>query len=165
VSLAAILLLAVGACGFQLRGDVELPPGVSVVQVQAPNQTLTDEITVFLEAAGARAISGPEGADASLLLSGESFERRVLAVDPNTGKAREYELSYRVSYRMSRADGGVLLAPDTVNLLRDYVFDADAVIGASREEVVLRQEMRRDAVRQILRKLEFVAEQERSAVS
>ena len=41
-----------------------------------------------------------------------------------------------------------------VNLLRDYVFNPEAVIGAGREEELLRDEMRRDAARQLMRRVE-----------
>ena len=40
-----------------------------------------------------------------------------------------------------------------VSLLRDYVADADAVLGKSREEGVLHAEMRRDAAAQIMRRV------------
>jgi len=46
-----------------------------------------------------------------------------------------------------------VLGSQSVSLLRDYVFDPDAVIGKSREEGVLREEMRRDAAQQILRRI------------
>jgi len=94
-----------------------------------------------------------DGADASIDVTSEVFDRRVLSVDPNTGKEREFELAYTVAFNVVRGDGAPVLSGQSINLLRDYVFDADAVIGKSREEGVLIVEMRRDAAQQLLRRL------------
>ncbi len=148
-----VLILALAGCGFHLRGEVKLPANISTVRIEAPNRLLQDELSIYLKAGGAHVTTRAEPADATLALSGEDFQRRVLSVDPNTGKAREYELAYTVSVSMTRADGSVLLAPQQVRLVRDYVYDQDAVLGKSREEDVLRDEMRRDAVQQVLRRM------------
>ena len=47
----------------------------------------------------------------------------------------------------------MLVNRQTVSLVRDYVFDTDQVIGKSREQNVLRKEMRRDAAQRILTRL------------
>lgn len=149
--LAALVLLS--GCGFHLRGGAVLPENVSRVYLSGGNQVLRDELTVFLEDAGAQVVSNREQADAVIAVNDEGYDRRVLSVDPRTGKSREFELAYSMSYSVSRSDGSPLLAPQRVQLTRDYVFDPDAVIGKSREEDVLRREMRRDAVQQMLRQM------------
>jgi len=153
---AGLLLLCtcmVTSCGFRPRGAVELPADVRQVFVQAP-AAITDELEVFLDAGGARLIDNREEADAVIAVQSEAYHRRVLSVDPNTGKEREFELVYTVSFAVRREDGSMLVAPQTVKLRRDYVFDAEAVIGKGREEGVLRDEMRRDAAQSIVRRME-----------
>ena len=66
---------------------------------------------------------------------------------------REFELSYSVSFELRKTDGTVLVEHQTVSLVRDYLFDADQVIGKSREQNVLKKEMRRDAAQRILTRL------------
>ena len=148
----AIALFLLAGCGFHLRGAPTLPEGVSTVRIEGPTY-LAQEIAVFLESAGVRVTDSRENADAILLVGRETFDQRTLSFDPNTGKEREFELAYRTTYRLQGADGRDLLPAQSVTLLRDYVFDADAVIGKSRERGVLHEEMRRDAAQQILRGL------------
>ena len=88
-----------------------------------------------------------------LQLSDERFSRRVLSVDSNTGKEREFELAYQVAFQVTGAGGEELVPKQTVSLVRDYVFDADAVLGKSREQSVLQAEMRRDAAARIGRSI------------
>ena len=68
-------------------------------------------------------------------------------------KEQEFELSYTVSINARTADGKILIPPEVLSVRRDYVFDRDALIGKSREESVLRIEMRQDAAQQILLRL------------
>lgn len=149
--IAAAALL--GGCGFHLRGGLDLPENIRTVQVMAP-QALRNDILALLESGGIEASTSSAEADASITVTSERFSRRVLSVDPTTGKEREFELAYTVDFGVIRRDGTQVIDSGTVNLLRDYVFDPQAVIGTSREEDVLRDEMRRDAARQLMRRVE-----------
>ncbi len=142
----------VAGCGFELRGTPRLPEGTSSVYVRAPVDIAT-ELEVYLRDAGAGLARARQDAEAILDVGAERFDQRLLSVDPNTGKEREIEVSYAVSFSLTKTDGTRLLEPQTVTLLRDYVFDADQVLGKSREQGVLHQEMRRDAAQQILRRI------------
>ena len=148
----ALSVAAAGGCGYQLRGGVSLPPALDVIHVAGP-AGIGAALTQMLESGGAGVRPGRESAKAVLRLSRERFSRRVLAADPGTGKEREIELAYSVTFRVTGGDGEELMPEQTVSLLRDYVADADAVLGKSREEGVLREEMRRDAAGQIVRRV------------
>ena len=145
--------LGLNGCGFHLRGSPPFPEDARSVYLRAPNDLLYDELVVYLNNSGAAVSDQKEGADAILDLSKEEFSSRTLSVDPDTGKEREFELSYSISFEFRKSDGTVLVKHQTVNLVRDYVFDADQVIGKSREQDVLRKEMRRDAAQRILTRL------------
>jgi LPS-assembly lipoprotein len=154
----AVMLLAalLAGCGFQLRGTEVLPPDLGALHVSAPN-VLLRETEVFLEGSNTRLVPGHDGADVVLTMGNERYDRRVLSVDPSTGKEREFQLAYSVDVRAVTRDGRTLIAPQVVTLQRDFVFERDALLGASREETVLREEMRRDAVQQILYRLRAAA--------
>ena len=148
----ALTIVATGGCGYQLRGGVSLPPALDGIHVAGP-AGIGSALTQMLESGGADIRPGSESAKAVLRLSRERFTRRVLSVDPDTGKEREIELAYSVAFRVAGGDGEELMPEQTVSLLRDYVVDAGAVLGKSREEGVLREEMRRDAAGQIARRI------------
>ncbi len=160
LSRLAIILLCLAtlsACGFSLRGRAPLPSGINAVHLQAGSAALRNHLRLALEANGARIVVEKKTADATLIIAAESFDRRVLAVDPGTGKSREFELVYNLNFHFSGRDGKALLATQQLKLRRDFVFDDDAVIGKSREEGVLIEEMRRDAASQIMRRLSALA--------
>jgi len=149
-----IILVAglLSGCGFQLRGSHATPANLHKLYVQAP-AGLADEVRVYLSGSGTDILSQRQGADVILTLSTDRYDRRVLSVDPQTGKEREFELSYTLGYHAQGADGKTLLEAGQLTLRRDYVFDRDAIIGKSREAGVLRTEMRRDAIQQVLLRL------------
>ena len=149
----ALAIAATGGCGYQLRGAVSLPPALDGIRVTGP-AGIRGALTQMLESGGAGVRQESESANAVLRLSRERFTRRVLSVDPDTGKEREIELAYSVAFRVAGGDGEELMPEQTVSLLRDYVVDTGAVLGKSREENVLREEMRRDAAGQIARRIE-----------
>ena len=146
-------MLAAAGCGYQLRGAVSLPPGLDAIHVDGP-PGIGAALVQALEGGGARIASVRDSTSALLQLSDERFDRRVLSVDPDTGKEREFELAYRVTFRLTGGDGEELVSTQTVSLLRDYVFDSDALLGASHEQGILRTEMRRDAAGQVVRRIE-----------
>jgi len=148
----AAALVAAG-CGFQMRGGTELPDTIRTVHVQGPSVSFENAFELLVESGGADVVKTAEGADAVFKVTREHFDRRVLSVDAQTGKAREYELSYTIDFSMTGTGGETYLAPQSVTLVRDFVFDPDAVLGMSREEAVLQEEMRRDAAQQILWRL------------
>ena len=148
-----LAIMTVGGCGYQLRGGLSLPPALDTIHVAGP-AGIGDALTQMLESGGASVLPEGGSAKAVLRLGRERFSRRVLSVDPDTGKEREIELAYSVAFRVvAGGDGEELMPEQTVSLLRDYVVDAGAVLGKSREENVLREEMRRDAAGQIARRL------------
>ena len=148
----ALMVVTASGCGYQLRGAVSLPSDLDGIHVAGPRD-IGAALTLVLDGGGVQVQSDRDSAKAVLRLSGELFDRRVLSVDSNTGKEREFELAYQVAFELTGADGEELLPRQMVSLVRDYVFDANEVLGKSREQAVLHAEMRRDAATQIVRRI------------
>lgn len=152
-----LLCLALTACGYHLRGKVDIPEGISAVYVKAPSRSLERTWAEELSIWGVPTAPTAEKADAILNVDNETFDRRVLSVDANTGKVTEYELAYTVRFSMSRPDASELLAPQTVTRIRNYIFNPDTVLGNESEQQLLYAEMREDAIRQVLVRLSAAA--------
>ena len=151
-SLIAALALATataGGCGYQLRGTASLPPELGAVHVTGPRD-ISAAVEQLLDGAGVQVEAAPGSAGTVLRIDDERLDRRVLSISPETGKESEFEIAYRVTFRVTGAQGEELVPMQTVSLLRDYVFDARAVLGKSREQDVLHAEMRRDAAARIV---------------
>ena len=154
--LAALVL---AGCGFHLRGGAKLPEGIDVVYLSGGSEALSSEVAEYVKIAGASVTDRAEDADAILAISGETFGRRLLSVDPNTGKEREFELSYALTFALRDPSGRPIVGDQPLKLLRDYVFYPDQVIGKSREQNVIQDEMVRDAAEQILSRLSIVLQE------
>ena len=150
---ALVIVLAaalVSACGFRPRGSITLPEDFQHVYVDAP-VNISDELAIFLESGGATLAKSRGEADAVMRVQSENYEQRVLAVDAVTGKAREFELLYTVSFSVRMKDGTMLVGPEHIVIRRVYVFDPTAVIGATQNVESLRVDMRRDAAERMIR--------------
>lgn len=90
-----------------------------------------------------------------LQLRNESYSKRVLTVDAS-GNAQEYELSYTLRVRVQGADGMVWMPDELISIQRDLRFNTSAVLATSDEETRLQEEMRRDAISQVLQLLRYV---------
>lgn len=138
-------------CGFQLRGDMVLH-GVGSIYVHASNQV--DGITPRLQrqfvAAGIELVESQEHADVSLRITRDRFDRRVLSVS-QANRVLEYELQYQVEYVLQQ--GGISQLPVMVTMTRDFVNDEENVLGTSAQASVVREELERDIVQALLRKI------------
>jgi LPS-assembly lipoprotein len=144
------------ACGFQLRGQAQLPFDSLYIAGQE-NSALIVELRRNVQAGTTTAISrDAASAQAVLKLSGEQRERDILSVNA-AGKVRELQLRYRVTVRVFNGKGDDYLAPTDFVLTRDYTFDDARVLAKESEEALLFQDMQTDLVQQILRRLSTLA--------
>lgn len=147
-------LLLLTSCGFHLRGSVELPPALSEIAVKDGATDIAPELRHAMKNAG---VLVTDSALMVLQLRAEKYGKRVLSVD-SVGRALEYGLSYSVRFSLKDEKGVTWMPEDSVTQTRDLRFDETAVLGTAREEAQLKTEMRRDAVLQILRQLQYAKE-------
>ena len=150
--LVLLFPLLLSACGFELRGAAVLPPELDKFYVSA-SKALYNDVEVFLEGSNTQLMSDRAQANVILTMSNGRYDRRILSVDPQTGFEREFELSYTLDVVATGPQGQIMLKPQSLSVRRDYVFDAGALIGSTQEEALLRIEMRRDLVQQVLYRL------------
>lgn len=146
------MLMLLSACGFHLRGAVELPEALLEMNLQDA-ATATDIAPDLRRALQRQGVTLSQAAPMKLILLGESYSKRVLSVD-SEGRVQEYGLSYGVQYSLQGPEGEWWINRESVSASRDLRFDATAVLGTGNEEAQLQQEMRRDVVNSILRRLQ-----------
>ena len=82
----------------------------------------------------------------------ETADKQILSLS-GAGRVREYRLQYRISLRAYDQKQLEWLAPEEITLRRDYSYDDTQVLAKEQEEALLYQNMRSDAVQQVLRRL------------
>ncbi|MDE2348122.1 MAG: hypothetical protein KGL92_06435 [Gammaproteobacteria bacterium] len=150
---ALAALTALAACGFHLAGSEPLP---SVLM--RPHLSFTDPYSDFardferqLQAAGAVLQPRGAGASATIEVSRDTVEQRVLSVSARNIPT-EYLLVYTVTYAV-RSVKGELLPPQTISLTQDYSFSERAVLAKEHEADMLRRQMARNLVEIAMRRI------------
>lgn len=153
----AALVLALSACGFQLRSALTLPPDLGPVRVVSVDRysPLAESLATALTRAGA-VLATPETESAAVLdLLSERWGDTPVALD-QLGRTQEYSLRYAVIFELRKADGTALVPRQTVELSRDYVSNPVNSIGTEGEREVLQREMRREMSASVLRRIDAV---------
>lgn len=91
-------------------------------------------------------------ADAQLNIIEDRRDRQILSLS-GAGRVREYELKLRVVYQLIDAKNGVFIPTSEIQLSRILSYDDSRIIAKQQEEALLYQDMERDAVAQILRRM------------
>jgi LPS-assembly lipoprotein len=146
------LTLGLTACGFQLRGNAQLP--FAAAYVEAPNSALARALRQSLNAQGKLADQAA-GAPVIIRLEGEKREKNILSLS-GSGKVREYRIESRITLSARDAAGKELIAPGEILLTRDMAYDDQQTLAKELEETELYRAMDRDALNQILRRLAYV---------
>lgn len=145
-----LVMLALTACGFQLRGVANL--SFKTLYIQGPKLSVQREIIQSVKNNNITIVDAIEDADVVLDLMHESNQKRILSLS-GSGKVREYELNYEVNFRMREASNPEWNKIQTVKMRRDYSYNDQLLLGKGEEEERINKDMRSDAVREIVRRL------------
>ena len=150
----SFLFVTLVACGFQLRGAVEVPENLKSIYVQGINlkQDLGRDLKRGLTDNGIEVLDDYQEGKAVLTVLENKADRRVLSVGSD-GKVSEFLLYGAVRFKIADGDGQVLIANEEVEAWRNFQFNQEAVLGMSEEENALRQQLNQQLVQSILRRL------------
>jgi LPS-assembly lipoprotein len=147
--LAALVLLA--GCGFKLRGTADVP--FETLYIPGSSGGIALDLKRNIQAGtDARVVDDPKQADAILEFSEEAREKDILSLT-GTGRVREFQLRYRVGWRVHDGRGGIYVPQSTIQLTRDVTFNDAEVLAKEAEEQLLFRDMQTDMVQQIMRRL------------
>ncbi len=149
------LLISAGGCGFKLR-TYSFAGSVDSFSVTGDTRSVVAlPLKRALRQAG---LAEATGADAALqveLLDQDTSRRSVSTV--GTARAGEYELEYRIRYRILDGGGQELLPPTWIERRRAYRVDAGNIVGSSEEQAILSRELVQELVAQIIRSMDAVS--------
>ena len=151
IVLTPFLVLALAGCGFQLRGTAALP--FNSVYVPGAISGIALDLARNIQAGtNAKVVNDPKAAEAIMQFTGEVREKEILSLT-GTGRVREYQLRYRVGFRVHDGKGGDYIPQQTIQLTRDVSFNDSEVLAKESEEQLLYRDMQSDMVQQIMRRL------------
>jgi len=150
-ALVVALLLTLAACGFKLRGTAEVPFETLFLPGATGGIALDLKRNIQV-GTNAKVVDDPGKAEAVLQFTEETRQKEVLSLT-GAGRVREFQLRYRVGFRVHDGKGGEYIPQSTIQLTRDVTFNDTEILAKEQEEQILFRDMQADMVQQILRRL------------
>lgn len=150
IALLVLCVLAIAGCGFQLRGAADLP--FETLYVPATGGIGLDIKRSIRAGTRTQVVDDPKGAQAVLEFTQEAREKIILSLN-SAGRVNEFELRYRVGFRVHDGKGGEFLPASTVQLSRAITYDDSVILAKEAEEQQLYRDMQFDMVQLVMRRL------------
>ncbi len=146
--------LVLSACGFQLRGSSEY--AFHRLYISGGGQMATD-ISRYIRygSKGTVVVTNPKDADARLEIVNSTNSRTAVSLD-STGQAREYEMRSAFTFQLVTPDGRPIIPLNTIRLTRNLPYSDSETTARDTEAALLNRDMQKDAVDQIIRRMEAV---------
>jgi LPS-assembly lipoprotein len=149
------LCFALTTCGFQLRGQASLPFDTIYISFPVGHPIGADVRRLVQSGTTTRVVDKAKNAQATLEIISAENDKQIMSVSGG-GRVREFELRYRVSFRLVNAKGEELIPTSEIALRRILPYTDAQVVAKEGEEAMLVREMQGDSADQILRRLEAV---------
>jgi len=154
-ALLLLILLALSACGFHLRGSNpnDVAFAFKSLYLKVPGETpFVIDLRRLLKANKVAMVASPDKADLVLEIVSEQNVKQILSLS-GSGRVQEFQLFYRVSLRAYDNQQNDWLTADEISLSRILPYDDTQVLAKQQEEEMLYKDMRSDAVAQAVRRL------------
>jgi LPS-assembly lipoprotein len=151
--LLIVVALSLASCGWRLQGSARLPAllASAYIDTKDPYSEFNRALRESLTASGATVVEDRALATAVVRIRRDVSGQRVLSVSARN-TPEEYQVYYAVEYSVD-GNGQELIAPDTLEMTRDYSYDETAVLAKQREQAILREALARDIAGLIVRRL------------
>ena len=140
------------ACGFRLRGMVDLPFKVIAITGNPSPPLRADLQTAILTGTDAKVAINPKDADLILEITNDINGREILAYNSN-GQVSAYRLNIRVGFRAYDLAGAEIVPEAEIYMTRDMDFTVSTVLATDVQIQQFLTLMRKDLAIQILRRV------------
>jgi LPS-assembly lipoprotein len=144
------------ACGYRLRGMVDLPFKVIAITGSPSPPLRADLQTAILTGTDAKVAINPKDADLILEITNDLNGREILAYNSN-GQVSAYRLNIRVGFRAFDLAGAEIVPESEIYMTRDMDFTVSTVLATDVQIQQFLTLMRKDLAIQILRRVAAAA--------
>ena len=143
--------MTLAGCGFHLRGTADVP--FQTLYLPNSDSGIALDLRRYVQAGTrARVVDDPKQAEAILAFTEENREKNILSLT-SAGRVSEFQLRYRVGFRVHDGKGGDYVPQTSIALTRDITFSDTDVLAKEAEEQLLFRDMQSDMVQQIMRRI------------
>lgn len=149
-----ITTMIVSGCGFHLRGMINVPTWINNISiiVEQAHRELAPQIQSQLQAYSIYVNPNPALARYWLIIESDSTQQNITSVSSST-TPRQYQLIYTVQFKLQRAKGEDIIPSTQIVTTRQVTINSNRILGSNEEEELLKGDMRRDAVIQMLNRI------------
>jgi LPS-assembly lipoprotein len=147
-----VLALVTAACGFQLRGQAKLPFETLYIAIPDISPLGIELKRNIISATHTKLVRDRAEAQAILDVISEGRDKTILSLN-TSGQVIEFQLRYRLSFRVHDTKGRDYLPEREIRLTRDVSFNNSQVLAQESNELLLYRDMQSDMVQQIVRRL------------
>lgn len=153
---ASVPVTGLLACGYRLRGMVDLPFKAIAITGNPSPPLRADIQTSILQGTDAKVAISPKDADLILEITNDISGREILAYNA-AGQVSAYRLNIRVGFRAFDNSGAEIIPDSEIYMTRDMDFSNTTVLATDVQQQQFLSLMRKDLSVQILRRVSAAA--------
>ncbi|MEY3909632.1 MAG: Rare lipoprotein [Pseudomonadota bacterium] len=148
-----LTLLMITSCGFHLRGMTEI--SFKTVSLEGKELSFTKNLKKTLASNKVAIVLPTENPELRVELLSEESEKRILSLS-GQGLVREFEIFYRVRYRVKTVDSETWSQENILETRRDFTYSDSNLIGKEEEERQLNESMRNEAITNLFNQIQLI---------
>ena len=150
--IAILLLLVIESCGFHMRGMTEI--SFKTISLEGKELSFTKNLKKILNTNKVAIVSPTENPELRVELLSEESEKRILSLS-GQGLVREFEIFYRVRYRIKTSDSEIWSQENIIETRKDFTYSDSNLIGKEEEERQLNEAMRNEAITNLFNQIQL----------
>jgi LPS-assembly lipoprotein len=151
--IAILLLIVITSCGFHLRGMTEI--SYKTISLEGKELSLTKNLKKILNTNKVAIVSSTENPELRVEFLSEESEKRILSLS-GQGLVREFEIFYRVRYRIKASDSEIWGQENIIETRKDFTYSDSNLIGKEEEERQLNEAMRNEAITNLFNQIQVI---------
>ena len=151
--IAILFLLVITSCGFHMRGMTEI--SFKTISLEGKELSFTKNLKKVLNSNKVAIVSSTENPELRVELLSEESEKRILSLS-GQGLVREFEIFYRVRYRIKTSDSEIWGQENIIETRKDFTYSDSNLIGKEEEERQLNEAMRNEAIANLFNQIQLI---------
>ena len=151
--IAILFLLVITSCGFHMRGMTEI--SFKTISLEGKELSFTKNLKQILKSNKVAIVSPTENPELRIELMSEESEKRILSLS-GQGLVREFEIFYRVRYRIKTSDSEIWSQENIIETRKDFTYSDSNLIGKEEEERQLNEAIRNEAITNLFNQIQLI---------
>jgi LPS-assembly lipoprotein len=151
--IALLMLLIISSCGFHMRGMTEI--SFKTISLEGKELSFIKVLKKVLNRNKVAIVSSTENPELRIELLSEESEKRILSLS-GQGLVREFEIFYRVRYRVKTIDSEIWSQENIIETRKDFTYSDSNLIGKEEEERQLTEAMRNEAITNLFNQIQLI---------